>query len=113
MLSKVGCGRGRVRGKMGEGPRWNRVGKKQVGGWGDGEGMHNTWVFAEAQGRVRRSLRLLRGDASLGRMPGYVSGNQTELELELDGPYVIDGELFENRGPLRLSLSEPLRWLAL
>ena len=81
--------------------------------WGGGEGMHNTWVFAEARGRVRRSLRLLRGDASLGRLPGYTSGNRTELELELDGPYVIDGELFDNRGPLRLSLSEPLRWLAL
>ena len=81
--------------------------------WGDGEGMHNTWVFAEAQGRVRRSLRLLRGDASLGRLPGYASGNRTDLELELDGPYVIDGELFDNRGPLRLSLSEPLQWLAL
>ncbi len=81
--------------------------------WGGGEGMHNTWVFAEAQGRVRRSLRLLRGDASLGRLPGYASGNRTELELDLDGPYVIDGELFDNRGPLRLSLSEPLRWLTL
>ena len=81
--------------------------------WGDGEGMHNTWVFAEARGRVWRSLRLLRGDASLGRLPGYASGNQTELEFELDGPYVIDGELFDNRGPLRLSLSQPLRWLAL
>ena len=81
--------------------------------WGDGEGMHNTWVFAEAQGRVRRSLRLLRGDASLGRLPGYASSNRTDLELELDGPYVIDGELFDNRGPLRLSLSEPLQWLAL
>lgn len=81
--------------------------------WGDGEGMHNTWVFAEAQGRVRRSLRLLRGDASLGRLPGYASGNRTDLELELNGPYVIDGELFDNRGPLRLSLSEPLQWLAL
>ena len=81
--------------------------------WGDGEGMHNTWVFAEAQGRVRRGLRLLRGDASLGRLPGYASGDRTDLELELDGPYVIDGELFDNRGPLRLSLSEPLRWLAL
>ncbi len=81
--------------------------------WGDGKGMHNTWVFANAQGRVRRSLRLLRGDASLARLPGYASGNQIDIELELDGPYTIDGELFENRGPLRLSLSEPLRWLAL
>ena len=81
--------------------------------WGGGEGMHNTWVFAEAKGRVRRSLQLLRGDASLERLPGYASGNRTELELELDGPYVIDGELFDNRGPLRLSLSEPLQWLAL
>ena len=81
--------------------------------WGGGEGMHNTWVFAEAPGRVRRSLRLLTGDASLGRLPGYLSGNRTQLELELDGPYTIDGELFENHGPLRLSLSEPLQWLAL
>ena len=81
--------------------------------WGSGSGMHNTWVFANAKGRVRHSLRLLRGDASLARLPGYASGNQTEIELELDGPYTVDGELFENRGPLRLSLSEPLRWLAL
>ena len=81
--------------------------------WGDGDGMHNTWVFSEARGRVRRSWRLLSGDASLGRLPGYASGNRTELELELDGPYTIDGELFHNQGPLRLSLSEPLQWLSL
>lgn len=81
--------------------------------WGDGDGMHNTWVFTEARGRVRRSLRLLSGDARLGQLPGYASGNRTHLEFELDGPYTIDGELFDNRGPLRLSLSEPLRWLAL
>ena len=54
--------------------------------WGNGGGMHNTWVFAEARGRVRRSLRLLRGDASLGGLPGYSSGDRAELELEFDGP---------------------------
>ena len=81
--------------------------------WGDGDGMHNTWVFTEARGLLRRSFQLLRGDAALGRLPGYSSANRVNLELELDGPYTIDGELFRNQGPLRLSLSEPLRWLAL
>ena len=78
--------------------------------WNAGAGLHNTWVSAEAKGLLRRSLRLLRGDAALGALPGYRSGDVTELGFELDGPYILDGELFHNNGPMRLTLSEPVRW---
>lgn len=78
--------------------------------WNADGGLHNTWVSAEAKGLLRRSFRLLRGDATLGELPGYRSGDVTELGFELDGPYTLDGELFHNSGPMRLSLSEPIQW---
>ena len=56
-------------------------------------------------------LRLLRGDPTLGQLPGYQSGDIADLQIDFDGPYALDGELFDNRGTLRLSLSDPIRWL--
>ena len=78
--------------------------------WNAGSGLHNTWVFVEAQGLLRRSLSLLRGDPALDALPGYQSGDVAELEFDLNGPYTLDGELFQNNGPMRLALSEPIRW---
>ncbi len=75
--------------------------------------MHSTWVFADARGLLRRSFRLLRGDPTLGQLPGYQSGDIADLQIDFDGPYALDGELFDNRGALRLSLSGPIRWLPL
>ena len=75
--------------------------------------MHSTWVFADARGLLRRSFRLLRGDPTLGQLPGYQSGDIADLRIDFDGPYALDGELFDNRGVLRLSLSDPIRWLPL
>ena len=75
--------------------------------------MHSTWVFAEAQGVLRRSLRLLRGDATLAVLPGFQSGEVTSLHLDFDGLYALDGELFQHSGPLTLSLSDSIRWLPL
>ena len=78
-----------------------------------GNAMHCTWVFAEAQGLLRRGLMLLRGDPALGDLPGYQSGDLAGLQMEFDGPYALDGELFDNRGAMRLSLSDPIPWLPL
>ena len=75
--------------------------------------MHCTWVFAEAQGLLRRGFRLLRGDPTLGQLPGYQSGDIAGLQMEFDGPYALDGELFDHRGALHLGLSDPIRWLPL
>lgn len=78
-----------------------------------GNSMHSTWVFAEAQGLLRRGFKLLRGDPALADLPGYQSGDTADLQMEFDGPYALDGELFENRGAMRLSLSDPIQWLPL
>ena len=78
-----------------------------------GAAMHSTWVFAEAQGLLRHGFKLLRGDPALGDLPGYQSGDVAGLQMEFDGPYALDGELFDNRGAMRLSLSDPLQWLPL
>lgn len=86
-------------------PYWNVPPATQAGAT-----MHSTWVFAEAQKVLRRSLRLLRGDAALAALPGYQSGEVTSLHLDFDGLYALDGELFQHNGPLSLSLSDPIRW---
>ena len=78
-----------------------------------GGAMHSTWVFAEAQGLLRRGFKLLRGDPTLGDLPGYQSGDIAGLHMAFDGPYALDGELFDNRGAMRLSLSDPIQWLPL
>ncbi len=81
--------------------------------WGTGAGpLHVTLVDTAAPARLRNLPGLLRGrprpQASAER--GYHSANAGRLELQLDGPYTLDGELYpppakglvvEALGPLR------------
>jgi hypothetical protein len=46
---------------------------------------------------------------------GYLSRNVGCVDLTFDGPFVVDGELFEARaeaGPLRITALPGVRWLA-
>lgn len=59
---------------------------------------------------------LYRGNAAaLQSLPAYRSRNLRRLELELDGDYVIDGEVYtasRARGPLVITPTEPLNFLS-
>ncbi|MEM8822498.1 MAG: diacylglycerol kinase family protein [Pseudomonadota bacterium] len=42
---------------------------------------------------------------------GYQSGRAEALEVSLDSPFILDGELFEAEGPIRIKASQPIRFV--
>ena len=74
-----------------------------------------TLVAGSANGFVRNLPGLLRGrpGAAVSEESGYFSRPAQSLELDLEGPYTLDGELYPApREGLRLSAVGPLRFLA-
>ncbi len=85
--------------------------------WGEGEGpIHFTLVEKGARGLWRGLPRLALGRPGRRLTPerGYRSHEAARLELTLDGPIVLDGELYEARaaeGPLRISAERVAEWV--
>ena len=78
--------------------------------------LHVTLVEEGARGFWWRIPRLIRGRPGGGMTPrtGYLSRNAERVELTLDGPFVVDGELFEARaaaGPLTITPIPGVDWL--
>ena len=73
-----------------------------------------TWIDADAPDLFRHAPHLLRGREFLAERPGYESRVFEALELDFQGPYVIDGEIF-HPGPagLRVERSAPINWVSL
>lgn len=84
--------------------------------WGGGRpgDLRLTWVEAHAPHLLRHAPALLRGRSDMARIPGYESKTVDSVELALDGPYIIDGEIFHTKGQsLTITRSEPLTWIVL
>jgi len=84
--------------------------------WGEGGApIAATLVDAHAEGLIRRIPALVRGDgrAGLTAANGYDSFRAERLSLELDGAWVVDGEVFETAGRLELDALGPLPFVDL
>lgn len=87
--------------------------------WGDEAGpLAWTAVADAARGFFRHLPAVARGrrGRTLTAANGYISHNTDWLELDFDGGYIVDGELFEARrdhGPLTLSIAGNARFLRL
>jgi diacylglycerol kinase (ATP) len=85
--------------------------------WGGEDApIHFTLVTQEAQAFWRSLWRLVKGRPGTRLTPerGYLSHNAHRVELAFDGPFVVDGEIFEadaGDGPLRLSAPRTVEWL--
>jgi len=79
--------------------------------WGDGEGpLHVTLVEEEARALWRSLPRLVTGRAGSILTPdrGYHSRDACRVEIEMEGPFVLDGELYEAPAAReKLTLSSP------
>lgn len=65
--------------------------------WGDGDGpLHTTLVRHDAPRLIRNLPALLRGrpNRHVNETAGYRSRNLDSLQLAMDGPFTLDGELF-------------------
>ena len=84
--------------------------------WGqtDPGSLKITWVEAAAEHLLRHAPALLRGRSSLADRKGFESHRIDRATLELEGPYIIDGEIFEPRNRiLNIETSHPIRWIRL
>jgi hypothetical protein len=87
--------------------------------WGSEDApLHFTLVDRDASAVWRSMWRVALGrpGSRLTRERGYLSRNVTRVELHLDGPFVVDGELFEARsaaGPVVLTAPRVVDWMVL
>lgn len=85
--------------------------------WGEEDGpVHFTMVEKSARAFWRSLPRLARGRPGARLTPerGYVSQNANVVELTLDGPFVVDGEVYHARaadGPCRITAPRTVQWL--
>ena len=80
--------------------------------------LHFTLVDRDARALWRSLWRLGSGRPGLRltRERGYVSHNAHRVEFRFDGPFVVDGELFEARsadGPVLLTAPRVVEWMVL
>lgn len=84
--------------------------------WGEGAAgdLRLTWVDADAPALIRHAPDLLRGKARMAGVRGYHSRSAEAVELCVDGPWILDGEIFHSADrSLKISRSEPIHWLSL
>ena len=83
--------------------------------WGREDGpLHYTAVGAEPKRLLQVLPSLFRQQKSrhLSRANGYFSNNAGVIELEMEGDFTLDGELYQaGEGPVRLEATEPVRFL--
>ena len=82
--------------------------------WDQGTGRIN-WLDISAPPRrvIRGSLMLaLRKRTAWMEQFGYSSGRAELLDIEFDEPFVLDGELYESHGHVRITASQPFRFLS-
>ena len=83
--------------------------------WGPGAGpLACTYIDARPQRFLLHLPALLRGhEAALPSTMGYHSRRTERLSLDVDEPWLLDGEIVRAPGPLALSASRPLAFLDL
>ena len=84
--------------------------------WGDADqgALRLTWIERDAPQLLRHVPGLLRGRPHMAAVPGYESLTAESLTLQLDNPYIVDGEIFHpTRSCLTVEQSDPVRWVVL
>jgi hypothetical protein len=82
--------------------------------WGTGPGpIHATTIRARPERLYSSMLPVLRGrGAGLRAEDGYASANVLSLAMNLEGPFVIDGQCYESKGArLILGTAGPVRFM--
>jgi hypothetical protein len=82
---------------------------------GEAAPLHFTAVKAKPSYVLRNLPFLLRGrrTATVSPENGFVSHNVRQITLDFRGRFTLDGELFEDRGPLTIEPAGPARFLRL
>ena len=82
--------------------------------WDQGTGQINWLDISAPPKRVfLGSLLLAMGKRkSWMEQGGYASGRAEVLDIKFDEPFVLDGELYETHGYIRISASQPIRFVS-
>lgn len=87
--------------------------------WGAGEGPFRWTAIrygAEHLGRILPALLFGRGHRRATTTNGYFSGRLSELSLQWDGHFMVDGQIYDfdhDRGPIRLTEAGRLTFIRL
>ena len=85
--------------------------------WGEEDGpLHYTMIEKGARAFWRSLPRIARGrpGAKLTPERGYISQNATAVELTFDGPFAVDGQIYQANtadGPCRITTPRVVDWL--
>jgi hypothetical protein len=84
--------------------------------WGSGPGAIRLTLFQQGCSHFARTfISIVRGRPNRNAVPasGYTSHNANLIRLQLDGKLNLDGEILVANGPVEISASSPLDFLAL
>ncbi len=85
--------------------------------WGSGRdpGAHIrcSWIEADRQGLLRLAPAILRGAPRLEGFAGMGSRGYRKLSLTVGTPFILDGEVYDSGGTLKVSTDDTLRWVSL
>lgn|GEM_PF-1869995 len=73
-----------------------------------------TWIEAGTPDLLLRAPALLRGAPQMAALPGFGSAAFTELNLQLDNAFVLDGEIYQPQAAeISITSHDSLRWMSL
>lgn len=72
-----------------------------------------TWIEAGRSGLLRLAPAILRGAPRLEAYAGMGSDGFREVTLALEDAFILDGEVYDSGGLLKLRTEDRLRWLSL
>lgn len=82
--------------------------------WDGGSG-HINWLDISAPPkRILRGLVLMAQGKRKAWMEqgGYASGQAQTVDVKFDAPFVLDGELYDTHGHVRITASQPIRFIS-
>lgn len=72
-----------------------------------------TWIEAGTRHLLRTAPAILRGAPRLEATPGFGSEALTHAHVQSDGPFILDGEVYDGNGSFSVRARSPLRWVSL
>jgi len=79
----------------------------------DPDAVRCTWIAAGTSNLLNLAPAILRGAPRLEAMDGLGSTALARARLGCQGPFILDGEVYDGTGGVEVTATSPLRWVSL